>query len=259
VHPALSKRALALRVVGFVIAVALGAVGVWLIVTSGSQKSMRLGVLAGLWGLLLGTFTMFGSRRGHEVVLPAQPEPPQPASTELSRADEAAAQRAYEARLEHMLRREIQSSVAREVGELRNALAALRNELLDKVGGQIALERIETTRIIGSDLEALQREVRQLRERRDALDQQIKAEAPSPRPLDVGPPRTDERNRPLARPLTVSTEIVDAEVLEDDAAEGYRGRRRRDEDGDSEVRTRRGRHSPEGEELLARLLSRDPS
>lgn len=256
-HSALSKRALALRVAGFVVAVGLGAVGVWLIVTSDTQKSMRLGVLAGLWGLLLGTFVMFGARRSHEAAVP-EPEPERTPSTELSRADEAAAQRAYEARLEHMLRREIQTSVAREVGELRGELASLRTELLDKVGGQIALERIETTRIIGSDLEALQREVRQLRERGAAV-------AAAPHPIDATPPRTDMHNRPVARPVASTppvsqqlddTGIVEAEVVEDDPAEdAYHGRRRRDED---EGRTRRGRHSPEGEELLSRLLARGP-
>ena len=46
---------------------------------------------------------------------------------------------------------------------LRSEVTALRNELVEKVGGQLHLERIETTRLIGSDLEALQHEVRQLR------------------------------------------------------------------------------------------------
>ena len=50
--------------------------------------------------------------------------------------------------------------VAGELAELRAEVAALRNELLEKVGGQLRLERIETTRLIGSDLEALQHEVR---------------------------------------------------------------------------------------------------
>ena len=71
--------------------------------------------------------------------------------------------RAHELRLEHMLRREIRNSVAGEVAALRAEIAELRSELLEKVGGQLRLERIETTRVIGSDLEALQHEVRQLK------------------------------------------------------------------------------------------------
>src|SRR5438105_3385991 len=81
--------------------------------------------------------------------------------------------------------------------------AALRaaSEVVGKVGGELRLERIETTRIIGSDIEALQREVRQLKTGRltdfsrdgdDAMTQEIAEfrtydaevvdERPSPRP-----------------------------------------------------------------------------
>ena len=62
---------------GFVLAVGLAAVGVWLVVTGTSQKSLRLGALAALWGLLLGTFAMYGSRRG---AAPAVTEAPAPES-----------------------------------------------------------------------------------------------------------------------------------------------------------------------------------
>jgi hypothetical protein len=82
---------------------------------------------------------------------------------ELERAEEAAARRAHEAHLETMLRREIRAAVTAEVSALRAEIAQLRSELLEKVGGQLRLERIETTRVIGSDLEALQHEVRQLK------------------------------------------------------------------------------------------------
>ena len=78
--------------------------------------------------------------------------------------------RQYELRLEEMLRREIHASVAGEVATLRGEVAALRNDLLEKVGGQIRLERIETTRLIGSDIEALQQEVQQLKTAHDGLD-----------------------------------------------------------------------------------------
>ena len=88
--------------------------------------------------------------------------------TALERAEAAAERRAFQAGLEQLLHREIRSAVSLEVGELRTEIAALRSELLEKVGGQIRLERIETTRVIGSDLEALQQEVRQLKAVREA-------------------------------------------------------------------------------------------
>jgi hypothetical protein len=254
----MTRRALVLRSAGFAVAVALGVLGVWLIVTGHSQRSIRLGALASLWALLLGTFVMFGSRRagGPDAPVEQHEDDTRGRSTELARLEESAAQRAYEQRLEQMLRREIQASVAREMAYLRGELASLRTDLLDKVGGQIALERIETTRIIGSDLEALQEEVRQLRER--ALLASTHTE--TSRLLDTSAPRVE---RPVARPVPRREDVVDAELVEPQPAEpdsGYRGRRRRDDEPvpDDDAPTRRGRHSPEGEELLARLLSRRP-
>ncbi|MEO8888339.1 MAG: DUF6779 domain-containing protein [Jatrophihabitantaceae bacterium] len=164
-QPPRLRKTSVLRGFGFFLAVVLGAIAIWLIVTSTSQKRIEIGVLAGLWGLLLGAFSVFGSRHplrteaaaaaGHDVALRG--------AAELERADDAAARRNFEARLEHLLRREIQTSMAREVSSLREEVSSLRTELLDKVGGQLRLERIETTRVIGSDIEAIKREVNQLK------------------------------------------------------------------------------------------------
>lgn len=168
-------RAVVLRGIGFALAIVLGGAAVWLIVTSTTQKRIEIGVLTGLWGLLLGAYSMFGSRRAmhysEELV-----DTPQPGGalevratpTALERAEAAAERRDFQAGLEQLLHREIRSAVSLEVGELRSEIAALRSELLEKVGGQIRLERIETTRVIGSDLEALQQEVRQLKAVREA-------------------------------------------------------------------------------------------
>lgn len=162
-----------LRGAGFAAALVIGAVGVWLIVTGSSQKSVRIGALAGFWALLLGAYSVFGSRapqRGavpEPVVVPAAPPPGQELDVrrvgEIERAAVAAARREFHAELQDMLRREVQAGIAQEVAGLRTEVAALRNELVEKVGGQLRLERIETTRLIGSDLEALQHELRQLR------------------------------------------------------------------------------------------------
>ena len=78
---------------------------------------------------------------------------------------EVSARRAYEQQLHEMVRREIetiQRVVGDQLGQLREDVATLRGDLVDQVGGKIRLERIETTRVIGSDIEALQNEVRQL-------------------------------------------------------------------------------------------------
>jgi hypothetical protein len=165
------RRGLAvLRGTGFAAAVILGAVAIWLIVTSTSQKRIEIGVLTGLWGLLLGAYSVFGSRSHHREAAPvsSSQEVDLRPGTEVERAAVvaavAAARREFQAELEDLLRREVQAGLAQELAGLRAEVTALRNELVEKVGGQLRLERIETTRLIGSDLEALQHELRQLRE-----------------------------------------------------------------------------------------------
>ena len=200
----------ALRVVGSVAAVLLGAVGIWLIVTGTSQKWTELGVLAGLWGLLIGAFVAFGPRQPAERQ-PAVADVPQPAAAprpaELDRVDDVVERRRFETRLETLLRAEIQSAVAREVSGLRAEVAALRTELIEKVGGELRLERIEPTRIIGSDLEALQREVDQLKRERRA------AALPTLRPV----------------PKVVEARHAGADLADDG------GRRRRKDDGENDL------------------------
>ena len=227
-EPHRGRSLAALRVAGFVCGVGLAVVAVWLIVTGTTQKRIELGVLAGLWGLLLAAFAVFGSRRPR--LIDYDPEPGGELELrvrgEVEREDDAAARRHYEARLEHMLRREIQTTMARELAALRGEVASLRTELLDKVGGQLRLERIETTRVIGSDIEALQREISQLKTVRQlsAVDQPARpmtrlANAIVVEPAErVAPPRTDPPVTvpPVAVPVPepVAEHVVAASVPE---------------------------------------------
>ncbi len=176
-----SPRAGVLRGTLFAVAVALGAVAVWLIVTGTDTKTTRLGMLAGLWGLLLGTFALLGSRRtsehradpdndGDQVSSAAGAEVALRSEATVERREDAEERRAWQERLEQLVRREVQEAMSSEVSSLRAEIASLRGDLLEKVGGQLRLERIETTRVIGSDLEALQHEVRQLKNAQDSLD-----------------------------------------------------------------------------------------
>lgn len=219
-------RGVVLRGIGFALAVALGAVAVWLIVTSTTQKRVELGVLAGLWAAMIGAFSMFGTRRmmhplesdfaavaaaavaaagagaGTELELRS-------ARAEVERAEEAAARRAHEVRLESLLRREIQTTVGREVSALRSEISELRGELLEKVGGQLRLERTETTRVIGSNLEALQEEMRRLKFAADTGEFDIRTGRP--RTAETGPVRQivePARVRPVSR----QTADVEADV-----------------------------------------------
>ena len=196
------------RILGFAAAVALGAVGVWLIVTATSQKWTELGVLAGLWGLLIGAFAAFGPRHAASAEAAAEsarrPDMAEAHTAEIERFDHAAQRREHEARLELMLRREIQTAMSREVAALRAEVAQLRTDLVEKVGGQLRLERIETTRVIGSDIEALQREIDQLK---------------------------SDRRTGTTRALRSLPTVIDM----DDEPDEDGGRRRRDEGGGNDL------------------------
>jgi hypothetical protein len=159
-----------LRGCGMGLAVVLGGVAVWLIVTTDTRKGATVGALLGFWALLIAAFAVFGTRHP----LPALAEPDRDVDLhrggELARVEDTAMRREYELRLEEMLRREIHVALGSQLATLRAEVSALRGELVEKVGGQLRLERIETTRLIGSDLEALQHEVRQLMVARQPAD-----------------------------------------------------------------------------------------
>ncbi len=154
----------ALRVTSAVLAVAAAVAAVWLIVTAKDTKHAQIGALLGFWSLLMAAFPALGSRG-------ARPAGPVLTGTELDlrpagvleRREDAQQRTAYERELMQLVRTEISSTLGPELANLRADVAALRGEILETVGGQIRLERIETTRMIGSDLEALQHELRQLR------------------------------------------------------------------------------------------------
>jgi hypothetical protein len=174
---------------------------VWLIVTGNSTKDVRIGALAGFWGLLVGGFAIFGRHLQ------------QPAGTASSsgvvdvrgagsveRPEDAAARLEFEYRLVQMLRREVQESMAAQMERMHEDVAALRNEIIEKVGGDLRMERIETTRIFGSDIEALQREIAALKGQRIV------------EPADVRPAEV----RPDVRPAEVrSAEVWTVEVVEE--------------------------------------------
>ena len=155
-----------LRVAAAVLAVALAVGAVWLIVTAKNTKHAQVGALLGFWSLLMAAFSGLGGR-GLRSAEPAASGPGTGLDVRpigwLVRIEDAERRTAYERELLQLVRSEIAASLAPELANLRADVAALRGEILETVGGQIRLERIETTRMIGSDLEALQRELRQLR------------------------------------------------------------------------------------------------
>ncbi|MBV9593545.1 MAG: hypothetical protein JO147_07120, partial [Actinobacteria bacterium] len=163
------------RFVAFLLAIALGVLAVWLIAMGKSDKQHQLGIIAGLWSGLIGAFGLYWLQspgRGEVVAATNTASAPESATglevrqqAALDTQREVASRRAFEQQLHALVRREMehmQTAMSEQMAQLRAEVATLRGDLLEKVGGQIRLERIETTRVIGSDIEALQHEVRQL-------------------------------------------------------------------------------------------------
>ena len=207
------------RLLSMVVSAGLGLAAVCLVVFSTSQKQTQIGVLLGLWGGLIAAFGVFGARRtqhGGDVAdlraLQQQTAELQATSLEATRraqatqelelrrfgelqvARETAARREADFRLEIGLRQEIERVLTEQIGALRDEIASLRSEVVEKLDSQLRMERIETTRLIGSDLEALQHEIRRLANTRESLA------------ASAGP------SRPVGR--ADHPEIVDAEVVE---------------------------------------------
>jgi hypothetical protein len=232
------------RIAAIVVSAGLGAAAVCLVVFGTSQKQLQLGVLLGLWGALIAACLLFGARRARpDLAAAVEPDEARAQATELHEAQlkvatmqqeqleaarqayfsqaielrqfgelqlarDAAARRESELNLELSLRRELERVMASELGSLREEVAALRAEVMDKLGGQLRMERIETTRVIGSDLEALQNEIRRLAGTQPpasiqpVVDAELVefppavAELPPPRPATPEPmavPRAEQR------------------------------------------------------------------
>jgi hypothetical protein len=232
------------RVIAIGLAAALGVAAVCLVVFGTTQKQLQVGVLLGLWGGLTAAFLVFGSRRGQveqgerlaeaesranqlleaqgritelqraqqeaaaqQAKISQQIELRRSGEVELSR--EVAARREADYQLELSLRREIEQLMSDHIGALRTEVAALRAEVVDKLGAQFRLERIETTRVIGSDLEALQHEIRRL-----ASSQNDEPRPGRPTPDGSRPGVDSTAASPARWPVEQPADIVDAEVIE---------------------------------------------
>ena len=135
------------------LALVLGGIAVYLVVVGHTQKQVQIGLLVGLWGVLLGAFSLFGARRSE----------PDEADVLLAQSEREPVPRGgNDQQVAVMVRREMERVLREEISQLRTEVSGLRNDLVEKVNGQLRLERIETTRVISSDIEELQHEVRRL-------------------------------------------------------------------------------------------------
>ena len=145
-----------LRAMLLVLAIGLAAAATAGVVTSEDPQVLRLAVVGALWAFVLVALAAprqpprsqepRGLSPGKEVDLRRTYE------VELER--EVSARREYEMQLEVHLRRELERGLQEEVQGLRDEVQRLRGELIDRLDGELRMERIETTRLIGGSLRA---------------------------------------------------------------------------------------------------------
>jgi hypothetical protein len=169
----------AVLVVGFGLA---GAATVAVLETRDPQL-LRLAVVGALWAFLLAALAVPRRRDTDRVPadLPPGREVELRRTYEIELEREVAARREYELQLEVYLRRELDQSVRQDVEALREEVQRLRAEVLDRLDGELRMERIETTRLIGGSLRALQDEARRL-----GISQQLVAEGAGGSPEERG-------------------------------------------------------------------------
>jgi hypothetical protein len=157
-------RGAGLRVAVLFVGLCLAGAATVAVVASRDPKVLRLAVVGALWAFLLAALAVPRRR----ALRPAQPDVPAGRELELRRTyqmeleREVAARREYELQLEVYLRRELEQGLRQDVEALREEVGRLRSEVLDRLDGELRMERIETTRLIGGSLRALQDEARRL-------------------------------------------------------------------------------------------------
>jgi hypothetical protein len=151
-----------LRTLALVAAVAIALASTAVVVLSDDPQTLRLAVVGALWAFVLAAFA---APRRRESDAPAG----DPGTAlelrrtyEIELEKEVAARREYELQLEIYLRRELERGLAEDVAALREEVGRMRGEMIDRLDGELRMERIETTRLIGGSLRALQDEARRL-------------------------------------------------------------------------------------------------
>jgi hypothetical protein len=151
-----------LRTVALVAAVAIALASTAAVVLSDDPEMLRLAVVGALWAFVLAAFAAPRRRE------PEQASGDPGSALELRRTyeieleKEVAARREYELQLEVYLRRELERGLAEDVAALRDEVGRMRGDMIDRLDGELRMERIETTRLIGGSLRALQDEARRL-------------------------------------------------------------------------------------------------
>src|SRR5262249_40056372 len=165
-----SRARTLVRWLGILLVLGLGALAVAMVVLGDSQKQLRIGVLLGIWAAVVAYF--LPSRHADQPQIVEAGSDPSRVYNDVgirTAPDPRREFREFQAQLERTFRREMEQALNEHVARLRGEVALLRNELVEQVNGQLRLERSETTRALGSDIEALQQEIRRLAASREYL------------------------------------------------------------------------------------------
>jgi hypothetical protein len=149
-----------LRTVALAVAVVVALASTAAVVVSNDPQTLRLAVVGALWAFVLAAFAAPRRRSDDDDRPGTEIELRKTYEIELER--EVAARREYELQLEVYLRRELERGLAEDVAALRDEVGRMRGEMMDRLDGELRMERIETTRLVGGSLRALQDEARRL-------------------------------------------------------------------------------------------------
>jgi hypothetical protein len=151
-----------LRTVALVAAVAIALASTAAVVLSDDPEMLRLAVVGALWAFVLAAFAAPRRREPEPVASDPGSALELRRTYEIELEKEVAARREYELQLEVYLRRELERGLAEDVAALRDEVGRMRGEMIDRLDGELRMERIETTRLIGGSLRALRDEARRL-------------------------------------------------------------------------------------------------
>src|SRR4051794_3632102 len=184
----------ALRTAALVLAVLVALAATVTVVVSDDPETLRIAVAGALWAFVLAAFAAPRRRFDDQPATPgSEVELRRTYEIELER--EVAARREYELQLEVYLRRELERGLTEDVAALRDEIGRMRGEMMDRLDGELRMERIETTRLVGGSLRALQDQARRL-----GIDMPVPAELSSPDILAASPYPASVFQEPAAAP-----------------------------------------------------------
>lgn len=175
-------------------ALVLAAAATSVLVLSDDARLLRLGLIAALWGALLGAFAV--ARLRHRVAESEQAAADRQRIYELELEREIAARREYELEAQAEARRRASEESDAQIRALQSELTKLRTTLEQVIGGDVLFERVA--------LRAESTRVRSLPERSQGETKLI--QRPPQRPKTIQQPVQPKKQAPV--PAAAKTDVM---------------------------------------------------